>query len=105
MHSRRKNLETRKPHNIKYLNILVSLFFIAVIAFIIYFIDPGTFGVIPFFLFLIFITVYFIIRKFSFAIAAVSFLILQYFRIGNIINLILIIAILIAYEFYTRKSN
>ena len=94
-------------------NISLVVFLSLILLFIFYFVDPSTTGAVPLFLFLIFLTVYFIFRKLSFAIATTFFLILKYFRIGNIVNLLLIIAIVIAYdvvtsyayESHSQKSN
>ncbi len=101
----RRLKKTEKKKTFPFIAFVIPLFLLLVLFLLVYFVDPATIGVIPFFLFLVFLLVYFTLRRLSFAIAIISFLILQYFHIGNIVNLLLIAAIAIAYEFYTRKSN
>ncbi len=103
--SRRSQKSQTHTHNIKYPSIFISVPLWISLIFIIYFINPNTFGVIPFFFFLFFFATYFTFKKLSIAIAITFFLILKYFHAGNFINLFLIVALTVAYEWYSQKSN
>src|SRR5258708_8871428 len=108
-HEEKKNfLQT-----IKLSNILISIIFLCSLLFVVLFADPGTIGIIPIFFILVFTSIFFTVsifsnslrRKLVVALAVTLFLILQYFKIGNIINLFLIIGIVLLYELYSQKSN
>ncbi|GEM_PF-2047540 len=86
------------------------------LAFIIYFVDPKTFFIIPVFFGIFFFLMFFIfgifIKNFKTKIvissAIVIFLVLRFFKIGNFINFFLLLAItttILAYEYYSKKSN
>ncbi len=103
--SRRPQKKQDQTKSIRIPNILISIPFWLSLLFIIYFIDPNTFGVVPFFLFIFFVAVFFTVKKLSITIALTLFLILKYFKMGNIINLLLLVAIVVAYEWYSKKTN
>jgi hypothetical protein len=75
---------------------------------LVYFIDPDSFGVIFLFFILIFFCLLFTFslifansrRGIAATIATTFFLLLMYFGVGNIINLILIVAIAVCIELY-----
>jgi hypothetical protein len=75
---------------------------------LVYFIDPDSFGVIFLFFILIFFCLLFTFslifansrRGIVATIATTFFLLLMYFGVGNIINLILIVAIAVCIELY-----
>ncbi len=101
---RQQNLESKKrkfPLGI----IAFTIFLWLTLLFLIYLIDPGTLGVVPFFIFIFFLATYFTFKRLSFSIALTLFLILKYLKIGNIINFLLLLGTAIAYEYYTKKSN
>ena len=75
---------------------------------LIYFIDPDSFAVIPLFFVLVFFCLLFAFslifansrRGVMATIALTFFLLLMYFGVGNILNLILIVAIALCIELY-----
>ena|SRR6266404_5061183 len=91
------------------LSILLWLFLISLILFA----DPEITGVIIIFFILVFSAIFFTVsifsnnlrRKIIVALAVTLFLILKYFKIGNLINLFLIVGIALLYELYSQKSN
>lgn len=79
---------------------------------IIFFVDPATFFVVPLFFLLIFFATLFTL---SIALASsrhglllasglTMFLILRYFSLGNLLNLILLAGIIISLEYYLGKK-
>lgn len=80
--------------------------------FIIYFVDPAILGVIPLFFIALFLSLIFTFstlfankrRGLIISLAISLFLILRYFGVGNILNLILISAVAIAAEIYFGQS-
>jgi len=113
----RRKLEAEKPKSRFPLRAirssLVAVFFWIALLFIFYFVDPNITGVIPFFIFLFALGVFFttsifvknIRQKLLITFVASLFLILKYFKMGNIINLLLILGIALAYEWYSQKSD
>jgi hypothetical protein len=107
--------ERRKNQILKRKNFLPALVFTLLlwlsVAGIIYFIDPHTFGILPLFFVLVFIALLFSFsiilshtrRGFLTAFGLTLFLILRYFGVGNILNLLLISGIIIAIELYFFK--
>jgi len=92
--------------------LIITLLLWFLVAGIVYFIDPHTFGVLPLFFVLIFIAFLFSFsiifshtrRGFLTALGLTLFLILRYFGVGNLLNLLLISGVIIAIEIYfTRK--
>lgn len=79
---------------------------------LVYLIDPSTFGAVPLFFVLIFSSILFTFSLLFAAsrrglIAAISitlFLILAYLGVGNILNLVLILAIAICIEIYFART-
>jgi hypothetical protein len=88
--------------------LLITIFLWALLIGLIYFVDPGTFGIIYVFFFLIFFCLLFTFsllfagsrRGLVATIAVTLFLILLYLGVGNILNLILIVAIATCIELY-----
>lgn len=89
-------------------SLLVTVFLWIVTAGVVYFLDPGTFGAVPFFFVIIFFDFLFTFslifagsrRGMVATIASTLFLILLYLGVGNILNLILIVAIAGSIELY-----
>jgi hypothetical protein len=88
--------------------LLVTVLLWLLLAGLIYFVDPGTFGAVPLFFVLFFAALLF---TFSFlfgstrrglitSISLSLFSILAYLGVGNILNLLLIVAIAISIELY-----
>jgi hypothetical protein len=106
----KKNL--RKQQILKRKNflptLLVTVFLWISLVGLIYFVDPGVFGVIILFFVLIFFALLFTFslifansrRGITIAIASIFFLFLTYLGIGNILNLILVFAIALCIELY-----
>ena len=88
--------------------LLVTVFLWIILGGLIYFIDPGSFGAIPLFFILIFFCLLFAFslifansrRGIVATIALTFFLLLMYLGVGNILNLILIVAIATCIELY-----
>lgn len=91
---------------------LITIFLWGLLFLIIYFVDPTTFGIIPFFFLLFFLAVFFTVtiifiskrRGFIAAVAFTFFLILSFLGVGNILNFLLVLGIAIATEIYLSKS-
>lgn len=81
--------------------------------FLVSFVDPNTLGVIPLFFFLIFFAFLFSFatllansrRGLSISVFLTLFLILRYFGIGNILNFLLLLGLLITSEIYFLKNK
>lgn len=88
--------------------LLITILLWGITGGVIYFIDPGNFGVVPLFFALIFLTLLFTFslifgstrRGLVATIASVLFLFLAYLGVGNILNFVLILAIAISVELY-----
>jgi hypothetical protein len=88
--------------------LLITILLWLAIAGLVYFIDPGTFGAVPLFFAGLFMALLFTFslifansrRGIVTAIALTFFLLLMYFGVGNILNLILIVAIAVCIELY-----
>ena len=93
--------------------VFLSLFLLLIWIIIFYFVPPaGTLTPSLFLIvtFLIVLTTTSLIfansrRGLVIAIAAISFMLLNYFKIGNFLNLIFLVGILICTEFYLSKRN
>lgn len=108
--ARQKEVKLRK-------NFFPTLFFIALLwtalGGLIYFVDPFSFGAIPAFFVLMFLSFFFTFsflfagrrRGITLAIAITSFFILSYFGVGNILNLLLILGVVVALEIYFYKKS
>ncbi len=92
--------------------LLVTVLLWALLGGLVYFVDPGTFGVVPLF----FIT-FFVATLFTFSLIFASsrrgllisislslFSILMYLGVGNILNFILIVAIAVCIELYFSRT-
>lgn len=96
-----------------FLTLIVTIAFWIVAGMFIYFTDPQTPGILPLFLTILFFAIFFTAsillvnrrRGLLIAISSVIFLILRYFGIGNILNLVLIVAIVISLDFYFAKNG
>lgn len=109
----RKNL--RKQQVLKRKNflptLLITILLWLLLGGLVYFIDPATFAAIPLFFILIFSCLLFTFslifagqrRGLIISIALTVFLGLAYLGIGNILNLVLILAIAICIELYFAK--
>ncbi|OGM11659.1 hypothetical protein A2Z22_02560 [Candidatus Woesebacteria bacterium RBG_16_34_12] len=88
--------------------LIITIFLWLSLAFIIYFVDPFSFAVIPTFLTLVFFAILFTFsilfansrRGLLTASGLTIFLILRYFGVGNILNLLLLTAFVITIELY-----
>jgi hypothetical protein len=107
--------ERRKQQILKRRNflptLLVTILLWLVLSGLIYFIDPGTFGAVPLFFVLLFVTFLFTFsllfastrRGLITSLSLSLFAILAYLGVGNVINLLLIAAIAICVELYLSK--
>src|SRR3989344_6764303 len=104
--------EKRKQQVLKRKNFLPTLLLTILLwglfGGLVYFIDPNTFGAIPLFFILLFVTLLFTFslifansrRGLAISISMTLFAMLAYLGIGNVLNLILILAIAVAIELY-----
>jgi hypothetical protein len=91
--------------------LLVTFLLWLLLGGLVYFIDPGTFGAVPLFFILLFVTLLFTFslifassrRGLISAIGLSLFSVLAYLGVGNIINLLLIAAIAVCVELYFSK--
>jgi asparagine N-glycosylation enzyme membrane subunit Stt3 len=107
--------ERRKQQVLKRKNflptLLVTVLLWVTLAGLIYFVDPGTFGAIPLFFVLFFVTLLFTFsltfastrRGLITSVSLFVFSILAYLGVGNILNLLLIVAIAISVELYLAQ--
>lgn len=108
--------ELRKQAILKRKNFLPSLIFTIILwaglGVVTYFVDPQTFGAIYLFFLLVFFSLLFTFslilgssrRGLILSISLTLFLILRYFGIGNILNLVLILALGLVAELYLARS-
>lgn len=88
--------------------LLVTILLWGMAGALVYFIDPATFAAIPLFFILIFLIILFTFsllfaasrRGLIAAIAVTLFLFLSYLGVGNVLNLLLIVAIAVCVELY-----
>jgi hypothetical protein len=88
--------------------LLITVLLWIMLGGLIYFVEPGTFGVIPLFFVTIFVSLLFTFsllfansrRGLVITIGLTFFLLLSYLGVGNILNLILIVAIATCIELY-----
>jgi hypothetical protein len=104
--------EKRKQQVLKRKNflptLLITILLWGLLAGLIYFVDPGTFGMVILFFLILFITLLFTFslifastrRGLIGSISLLFFFILAYLGVGNILNLLLIVAIAISLELY-----
>lgn len=108
----RHKLQILKRKNFSPTLVITILLWI-VLGGLIYFVDPGTFGAVPAFFILAFASFLFTFslifeggrRGLIGAIALTLFLILSFLGVGNVLNLLLIVAIAICVELYLARSQ
>lgn len=109
-----KNTNKKARHRKNFLPTLVITTFLWItLAAIVYFIEPGTFGAVPLFFTILFSAFLFTFstifantrRGLITSISLILFLIISFFGIGNILNLILITALAITAEVYFIKQG
>lgn len=91
--------------------LVIAAVFWSLIAVVVYFIEPETFGIIPLFFVFLFFALFFTSslifgdkrRGLFVTSGATLFVILRFFGVGNILNLLLIAALLITTEVYLAK--
>jgi hypothetical protein len=108
--------ERRKQQVLKRRNFLptliVTILLWIIFVGLIYFIDPGSFAAIPIFFILLFITLLFTFslifastrRGLISSLSLLLFSVLAYLGVGNILNLLLIVAIATCIEIYLAKQ-
>ena len=107
--------DIRHKQILKRKNFFPTLLFTILLCFLlvglIYFVAPEDFFAVPTFFFVSFLALLFSFsiifsnrrRGFIAALGLILFLILRYFGVGNVLNLVLIIAILICFELYFSR--
>jgi hypothetical protein len=108
--------ELRKQAILKRKNFLPSLIFTIILwvalGAVAYFVDPSTFGAIYLFFLLVFFSLLFTFslllgstrKGLILSISLTIFLILRYFGVGNILNLVLILALGVTAELYFARK-
>ena len=111
MKTRRIRLQEEQKTKLKWPTLVLTIILWVFNVLIIYFIEPETLGAIPLFFVLVFISSFLTFsvifkNKIQGAIIAGSiilFLLLRFFGIGNILNLLLIVGIVAAIEIYLHS--
>jgi uncharacterized membrane protein YbhN (UPF0104 family) len=93
--------------------LIVTIFFWLADFAIIYFIEPDTFGIIPIFFIVLFLTLLFSFatvfantrRGIIISLSLIIFLFLRYLGIGNILNALLLFGVAITTEIYFSKQS
>jgi len=107
--ARQKKVKFRKNF---FPTLLITIILWLLLAGFIYFIDPFAFGVVVLFLILVFLALLFTFsflftstrKGLTLSMATVVFLILRYFGVGNILNMLLIIGVVISLEIYFYRK-
>ncbi|OGM16680.1 hypothetical protein A2V55_01035 [Candidatus Woesebacteria bacterium RBG_19FT_COMBO_37_29] len=112
-----KRLKTKRIEKVKrrrnfFPTLVLTLIFWLLTSLIIYLFDPSLTGAVPLFFASFFISIFLTLslifansrRGILFSSGIFMFLILRYFGVGNILNLILILAIITAFEIYLSKN-
>ncbi len=94
------------------LNLILIVFLWMSVGFVVYFVDPFASGAVYLFFVLIFLALLFTFstffastrRGFLIAFGLTLFLTFRYFGVGNILNFLLIVALVITVEMYQLKS-
>ncbi len=105
--------EVKKIRRKIIINLTVIFLLWGSVCFVVYFVDPSSFGTIPLLLSLIFLATFFTTsivftnkrRGFLAALTLILFLILRLYGAGNIINFLLITALAITVEIYLSKKQ
>lgn len=108
----RKKKEARRKRKNFLPTLFVTILLWAALAFEVFFIEPSGFGTLPLFFALFFLAAIFTFstlflntrRGFVIALGALVFLVLRYFGVGNIVNLLLLTGIVIAIEVFFAKD-
>ncbi|MGD8744251.1 MAG: hypothetical protein PVJ52_01485 [Candidatus Woesebacteria bacterium] len=114
--SRKRKISKIKDERKKSKNFFASVFIASAlwmaVGYIIYFVDPFTFGALPLFLLLVFLSlsltlsiIFVNTRRGVIASAGITlFLLLRYFGVGNVVNFLLILGLSISAELYFSNS-
>jgi|WetSurSiteA1Bulk_404760.scaffolds.fasta_scaffold00067_14 hypothetical protein len=113
VNKQKQRQENRKKRKNFLPTLLLTILLWISLFFLIYFVEPDTFGVVPLFFFLIFFAFLFSFatlladsrRGLSISVFLTLFLILRYFGIGNILNLLLLLGLFITSEVYFLKNK
>lgn len=108
--------ELRKQQVLKRKNffptLLITIVLWVLLGALVYFVDPNTFGVIPLFFITFFISLLFTFslifadsrRGLITSVSLILFTVLMYLGVGNVLNLVLILAIAICIELYLART-
>ena len=112
-----KPLKTKRIEKVKrrrnfFPTLILTLIFWLTTLLIIYFFDPSITGAVPLFFISLFISLFLTLslifansrRGILFSSGIFIFIVLRYFGVGNVLNLILILAIITAFEIYLSKN-
>lgn len=109
---RQRQRETEVKEKSKIPAIVIAFISSVLLLVFILFLDPQSFGIIPLFFLICFVAVFFTLtlllkstfRGLLYTTAGMLFLILRYFGIGNVLNLILIVGIVISIEIFISSK-
>jgi len=108
-----ESLKEKRKRRKNFFPTLVLIFFNwALAGLIVYFIEPDTFAIVPLFFVIIFFALLFTLATFFsntkkgliYCLFLTTFLILRYFGIGNLLNLLLLTGIAISIDFYFSRK-
>lgn len=109
-----KKIAERQKKRKNFLPTLIITFLLwGVFSFIVYFVDPGSFGSILLFFFVLWFCFLFTFsillantrRGFIASLGLIIFLLLRFFGIGNLLNFLLISSVAVSIEFYFSKNH
>jgi len=106
---RQKKVKLRKNF---FITFLITIFLWTSTAGLIYFVEPTSFGALPLFFFIVFLTLTFTLsiiftntrRGVLLSLIIVFYLLLRYLSVGNVLNLLLLTGIGIVTELYILKK-
>jgi len=108
-----KKIKEKRKRRKNFFPTLILIFFSwALVGLIIYFIEPDTFAIVPLFFAVVFFALLFTLatlfsntkRGLIYCLFLTTFLILRYFGIGNLLNLLLLTGITISIDFYFSRK-
>jgi uncharacterized protein with PQ loop repeat len=93
--------------------LFLALMLWVIIAYLLYFVDPYSFGALPLLLICLYFSLFFTFtiifankrRGAIFSTSIVLFLVMRYFGVGHIVNLVLLSALSLTIEYYFTRSG
>lgn len=111
------NLSAKRQEKIKrrknlFPTLILIFLFWGILTTIIFFLNPQAFGAVPMFFLILFLAVFLSLslvfgnsrRGLLYSIGFLIFSLLRYFGVGHLLNLLLILGIAVAFDFYLSKK-